>query len=261
MSAITYFSSNIKNELLKLKHTFAFWLCIIGAGFIPIIYFVYYLIKHESLIPTEGTNPWDKFLTDQIMSAASLLIPLFIVLITSLIVQIEHKANGLKYLFSQPIPKWSVYFSKLTIVLCSVLTTYILFFLLMLLMGLSVGAIHSELELLEFTPNYEFPIKLLFRSFIASLSIIGIQFWLSFRFKNFIIPLGIGMVLVISGLIVFQAKEAQFFPYAYNRLSLFSLAEENNAFNWFPNFSVLSLLYLISFSIIGYVDISNKNIT
>ncbi|MGB3464214.1 MAG: ABC transporter permease [Cyclobacteriaceae bacterium] len=261
MTAIQYYKINTQNELLKLRNTFAFWLCIIGGSFIPVIYFIYYLVKFESLIPQDGTNPWDKFLTDQIMSAASLLIPLFIVLITSLIIQVEHKANGLKYLFAQPIPKWSVYFSKLTVVFASIIATYILFFAMMLVVGLTVGAIHSELRLLECSPIFDFPIKLLFRSFIASLGIVGIQFWLSFRFKNFIIPLGIGIVLVITGLIVFQAEEAQYFPYAYNRLSLFALASESDTFQWFPSFSALSLTYFLIFSVSGYIDISRMNVT
>ena len=55
-------------------------------------------------------------------------------------------------------------------------------------------------------------------SFVASLGIVGIQFWLSFRFKNFIVPLGIGMTLVIVGLIASRAPEAIYFPYAYNVL-------------------------------------------
>lgn len=210
-----------QNEILKLKRTFAFRLTIIGASFIPFIYFVFHVLKYKSLIPDTDINPWNKFMSDQIMSAGSILIPLYIVLLTSLIIQIEHKSNAVKYIFSEPVPKWTIYFTKLFIVVLSVIFTYVLFVLMMLFSGLLVGILRTELNFLAYSPQLLNPLKILFRSFLASLGIISLQFWLSFRFRNFIVSLGIGIVLVISGLIVFQAEEAKYFPYAYNRLSLF----------------------------------------
>ena len=260
MNTILIFTRNISIELFKLKRSFAFWLTIIGASFIPLIYFIYYALKYKSLIPADDVNPWDNFLTIQIMSAASLLIPLFIVLITSLIIQIEHKANAVKFVFTQPMPKWSIYFSKLLSVIGMIVFTYALFFMMMVISGKAAGTLHHELGLLSHSPNLSQPLKLLFRSFIASMGIVSIQFWISFRFKNFIVPLGIGIVLVITGLIVFQAEESVYFPYAYNRLSLFLLASEKGQMAWFPNISLFSLIYFIVFSILGYLDISKINI-
>lgn len=256
-----YLIKNIENEILKLKSTFALWLSIISSLFIPLIFFMYYTLKHKTLIPEEGINPWDKFLLDQIMSVSTLLVPLFIVLATSLIVQIEHKSSSLKYLFTQPVPKWSIYFGKLIVTIGLIVLTYIMFLLSMVVLGYAVGFVHQELKFLDFTPNLETPIKLLFRSLIAVLAMVSLQFWLSFRVRNFVIPLGIGMVMIITGLIVYKAEEAVFFPYAFNRLSLFPLNNENvEAMFWFPRVSIISLIYFIIFSTIGFIDISKMNI-
>lgn len=256
-----YFTKSIKSEVLKLKNTFAFWLAVISGLFIPTIYFIYYFLKYKYLIPIPGFNPWEKFMVDQIMGAASLLIPLFIILITSLIIQVEHKSSSMKYLFSLPIPKWSIYFGKLAVSVGLILFTYLLFFFAMLVAGAVVGLIHRELNFLDYSPDYQKPLKLLFRSFIAVLGIVAIQFWLSFRIKNFIIPLGIGMILVITGLTIYQAKESLYFPYAYNMLSLFSLSSEETSITlWFPKVSVLSVGYFMVFSILGFLDIRRMNI-
>ncbi len=262
MAAITYYLSSTKNEFIKLKKTFAFWLTIISALFIPVIYLLYYLLKYKDLIPAEGVNPWDGFFVDQINAAAPLLVPLFIVLLTSLIVQIEHKSSGIKHLFALPIPKWSVYFGKLTVVIGTISIAYVLFFIFMLVVGYIAGSIHKELNLLSFNPEPIESIKLLFRSFIATLGIVGLQFWLSFRMRNFIIPLGIGMVLIITGLIVYRAEESLYFPYSYNMLSLFPIAVDNDMGNmlWFPTVSLYSIGYFVLFSIIGYFDIKRLNI-
>lgn len=261
MTPIYYFTKSIKNETLKLKGTFALGLAIISALFIPIIYFFYYLLKSKTLVPAEGVNPWEKFMTQQIQVSASLLIPLFIVLITSLIIQIEHKSSSLKYLFSLPVPKWSIYFGKLTVSVGLILFIYILFFFAMLAVGSIVGLIHDELNFLDYFPNYQKPLKLLFRSFIAILGIVGIQFWISFRIKNFIAPLGIGIVLVITGLIVYKTGESLYFPYSYSSISLVALSiEESNISLWFPKVAFLSLSYFITFSILGFLSISKMNV-
>lgn len=261
MKSLHFFTNSIKNETLKLKGTFALWLSIISALFIPLIYFLYYVFKHESLIPATGVNPWEKFMVDQIMSAATILIPFFIILITSLVIQVEHKSSAMKYLFSLPIPKWSIYFGKLTVSVGLILFTYILFFLAMLIVGYIVGGIHKELNFLDYFPNYEKPLQLLFRSFTAILGIMGIQFLLSFRIKNFIVPLGIGMVLVITGLVIYRAEESLYFPYAYNMLSLFPISnEETSIVLWFPKVSILSIIYFLLFSIFGFLNINKMSI-
>ncbi|WP_439130628.1 ABC transporter permease [Polaribacter sp.] len=261
MNALYYFTRSIKNEILKLKSTFTLWLAVISAVFIPVIYFFYYILKYKSLIPADGINPWEKFMTQQIMVSCSLLTPLFIVLITSLIIQIEHKSSALKYLFSLPVPKWSIYFGKLTVSVLLVSFIYILFFLAMLIVGSIVGLIHNELNFLDYFPNYQKPLKLVFRSFFSILGIIGIQFWISFRIKNFIAPLGIGIILVISGLIVYKTGESLYFPYAYSSISLFPLSlEESTISLWFPKVTFISLSYFITFSILGFLSIRRMNI-
>lgn len=259
MTAITYYSSNIKNELIKLKRTFAFWLTIISALVIPLLFFIVYMVKHKNLTPEAGVNPWDKYMVNQVKNSIPFLVPMFIVLITSLIIQVEHKSSGIKHLFALPIPKWSVYFSKLTIVIFSIIITYAYFFVAILIFGNLLGLFHPDLGFLDFQPDYLKYIKMLWISFIASLGIVGIQFWLSFRFKNFIVPLGIGMTLVILGLVVSQAPESIYFPYAYNVLN-FSLGDKMPETFGFSTVTVYSISCFVITAILGYIDIKRLNI-
>jgi hypothetical protein len=184
---------------------------------------------------------------------------MFIVLITSLIIQIEHKSLGIKHLFALPIPKWSVYFSKLSIVIFSIIIGYIIFFLSILLFGNLLGYFRPELGFLDFQPDYLKYIQMLGVSFIASLAIVGIQFWLSFRFKNFIVPLGIGMTLVIVGLIASQAPESIYFPYAFNILSI-TLGDKMPLTFGMSSVIVYSILWFIFSAVLGYLDIKRLNI-
>lgn len=259
MSAITFYISNTKNELIKLKRTFAFWLTIISALIIPLLFFIVYAVKHAKLAPGAGVNPWDKYMLNQVKNSIPFFVPIFIVLITSLIIQVEHKATGIKHLFALPIPKWSVYFGKLSIVLFSIISTYVYFFVAILFFGTLLGVFYSDLAFLDFQPDYLKYIKMLGVSFIASLGIVGIQFWLSFRFKNFIVPLSVGMVFVILGLIAFQAPESIYFPYSYNILSI-SLGDQMPQTFGVSSVTVYSILCFILTSALGYLDVKRLNI-
>jgi hypothetical protein len=259
MTALSYYLSSTNNEIIKLKRTFAFWLTIISALIVPLLSFILYLVKHEKMIPAEGENPWENYMFKQIMNAIPFLAPMFIVLITSLIIQIEQKSHGIKHLFSLPIPKWSVYFGKLTIVIFSIITTYIYFFLAILVFGFLLGMFHSELGFLDFQPDYWKCIKMLGMSFIASFGIVGVQFWMSFRFKNFIVPLGIGMIMIIIGLIASRAPETIYFPYAYPVL-LFSLGKNVPLIMGVSSITVYSLTCFVAASVLGYIDIKRLNV-
>ena len=259
MTALSYYLTNTKNEVFKLKRTFAFWLTIISAVIFPLLFFIVFLVKHEKMIPNPGENPWEEFMFKQIKNTIPFLVPMFIVLITSLIIQVEHKSHGIKHLFSLPIPKWSVYFGKLTIVVFSIIVTYVYFFLAILLFGNLLGVFYSDLGFLDFQPDYWRSIKMLGMSLVASLGIVGIQFWMSFRFKNFIVPLGIGMTMVIMGLIISRAPESIYFPYSYNVLSI-SLGENAPLTFGFSSVIVYSLSCFVVTCVLGYLDIKRLNV-
>jgi hypothetical protein len=222
----------------------------------PALFFIVTLFKHKNFIPKEGENPWDMIFQIQATVIVTILIPFFIILFTSLIMQIEHRSGGLKNLFSLPVPKWSVYYGKLTAVLISVFVTYALFSVFVLIGGYLAGIIFPELKYTSFTPDYLDLFKTLGTSFVALLGILGLQFWLSFRMKNFIIPLSIGMVLAITGLVLGNfPKDSIYFPYAYNMLTKpFLKGEIDEMFLWY------SIGFFILTTTIGFIDISRKNV-
>jgi hypothetical protein len=259
MKALSLYLASIKNELIKLKWTLAFWLTIGSALLFPILFFIVYFAKHKSLAPAVGVNPWVKFMEIQIENSIPFFIPMFIVLITALIMQIEHKSLGIKHLFVLPIPKWTVYYGKLTVVLLAIISTYIYFYVATVFSGILLGEIHTDSKFSDFQPDHLSYIKLLFMSLVASLGVLGIQFWLSFRFKDFIVPLGGGMFLVIIGIIISQAPQSVYFPYSFSVLSV-SLAYKPPLLYGFSMVTVLSLACFFVSSVLGYLHIKNLNV-
>jgi hypothetical protein len=260
MTAISFYTASTKSEFIKLKSTAAFWLTIVTAILFPILFFSAYALFPEKVAPAQGVNPWGLFVGSQFQSFIPFFIPMFIVLITSLIMQIEHKSLGLKYVFAQPIPKWSVYFGKLTIVILAIMTVFILNYAAILLSGFLLGLIHSDLAFLNFQPEYLTNLKLLCSSFIACLAIIAIQFWLSFRFKNFVFPLGVGMFLAILGVMLTQIPEAVYFPYSFCALSVSAGGNIPLIFG-ISSITFFSSICFVFVSVLGYINIKKSNVS
>lgn len=259
MKAFTIFSSAFVNEIQKAKNAYLFLISLAVALFIPAIYFLHYIIDFDRVIPKMGTNPWEKFFFSQ-FSMTPLLFSLFVIVITSYWVQLEHKSSTLKMIFAMPMPKWAIYFSKLTLILCVVFATYLIFLGFIIGSGYSLSAINSEYAFHLYKPDFLKMFKVLISSFTTVFGVIALQYWICFRIKNFLIPLGIGLIMVVVGIIIFRSSRfAPFFLYGYNISNLTAINPANpTTFKWLSSFSVYSLCYFFVLSMVGYFNVSKS---
>ena len=95
-------------------------------------------------------------------------------------------------------------------------------------------------------------------SYVVLLGLCAIQYWLGLRFKNFIVPIGIGVALYFAGtLLVMQLQQSNilYLPYTmflYNGLPEFTL--HVSGMNWY------SLGYMFIFLAIGYLSFRKRRI-
>src|ERR1700722_12734080 len=99
-------------ELVKLKNTFALWLTLFGALFLPLLLFTTYLFEAKEFLPAPNVNPWYDYLLRTFNGCCFFSLG-FILLIIGLILNIEHKANSWKHLFTLPVSRRKLYFNKL----------------------------------------------------------------------------------------------------------------------------------------------------
>lgn len=235
---------SILNEFLKLKRTPALYLSLIGAGLIQFLFFGIRFFKTKYFIPAEGVNPWIGFIQKSFMASSFLLLPLFIILITSLLVQTEFKAKAWKQLLVMPVKKEVLFVSKFITIIGLLFFTFILFNVLLVLNGYLLGWIRPELNFSLFAPDYNLLFKISSKLILVSLSLVCIQYWLSIFIKNFIIPLGIGLVGLITGLILISWKKIVYFPYMHHYLEMSEMTNKMNI-NHLGPISVLELTGLI----------------
>ena len=255
------FVGTICTEFIKAKNTFAWWLVILGAAFMPLFVAFVFLSKGEYLVPQQGHNPWDDFTEMSWKGMGFMYTPLFIVLLVCLFLNIENKNNTWKHILTQPISKSGIYIGKLVTLMTFVAIFYILYIPFWISSGFLVGMVNSELQLTSHIPDYGLLFSLCFHSFIASLGILSLHFLISLRVKNMIIPIAFAVVCCIIWVVMFQgrATEIIYFPYAYHYSSV-SLPDwiPLKMFGMFPEHEFYSLGYFIAFTGIGYWDFTRN---
>lgn len=204
-------------EIIKTKRSASFWISFIGAGVIPLIFFLAYIIKPDKSAPRMQVMPWEIHFMQGWQAFSAFLLPMFIILICSLIPQIEYKNNAWKQVFASPQSVGNIFFSKLLAIIIMILFLFLMFNIFMILAGVIPNLAHKEFAFLKSSIDWGNLLKLNFKTFVSLLGIIAIQYWLSLRFKNFIVPIGIGLAFLVTSLIVLQFgwEHIDKVPYAF----------------------------------------------
>jgi hypothetical protein len=247
------FLINTKAEVFKTRRTAAFWLTIAGAFFIPVLYTVAYIAKPDVFGPELSKNTWITHIERSWQAAAAFLLPMYVILLTSLMVQIEYRNNTWKQVYASPRSYADVYFSKFLVIQLMILSCFFLFDLGIVMSGYIAELAHPKVYKFDET---EFPLqRLAYRSsklYMSILAITAIQYWMSLRIKNYIAPLGIGMVLLIGGLIAFEWDKIIYFPYAYTALTYFK--DQAKAGSTPNSHELYSLFWFTGVLLLGFWD-------
>lgn len=239
-------------EWMKKRRSFASWLVLIGGFFIPFITLIIFLVYPKQLLSMHvdiSRNFWGLLFQHSWQSMAFMLLPMGIVLAVSLITQIEFKNNGWKQLHAAPISFKNIYFSKLAVLLVMLLQLFVLFNIGIYLSAVIPSFFNRNIPFPNYAINFGFFLKENGKYFIICLPMVALQYIISLQFKNFLIPVGTGLALVIGGLIALSWKYIYMIPSAYTAL-YFIRSKGNNV----PvhNLLVWSLGYFLLFILLGY---------
>jgi hypothetical protein len=215
------FLHSLQSEMLKTKRTAAVWLSIIGGFFIPLIYTIYALNKglclSDAAIP--GMNSWEIHFMSSMDKMASFLLPAGIILASSLLTQMEYKNNTWKQLHTTPQSYSMVFMSKFSAILILTFQFFLFFNIGVFLSGV-IPCLVSNGSFPDESIPWWFLIKANAKAFISCLPILALQYLLSFRFKNFVVPIGIGLVMLIGSLIALSWEHIYWSPYIHTMLHM-----------------------------------------
>ena len=112
------FIHSFQSEWLKKKRSLSSWLVVVGGFFTPLVIIIARLVHHEQLaVLYAKENFWNQLWKSSWESMAIFLLPIGVILATSLITQLEYKNNTWKQLHTLPMNLTTVFFSKLLLLM------------------------------------------------------------------------------------------------------------------------------------------------
>jgi lantibiotic transport system permease protein len=248
------FFLSLQSEWLKKKRSLASLMIVGGAFFTPVVIIVVRLF-HGATLPKLYTAPnfWIQIWQSSWESMALFLIPLGTIMATSLITQLEYKNNTWKQLHTLPVSLNTFFFSKLIVILVLLLQFLILFNI-----GIYLAAIVPYLLVCGTPyPTAPIPMRYFLREnvlfFIDCLPIVALQYLLSLKYKNFLLPFGIGFLLWIASIGSLVWKYNYLLPYTHGMLNYLKTQSGGKVVNPEVNFHYVAFGYFIVFTIASYI--------
>lgn len=207
------------SDLLKLRGTAALWLTLLSGAFpVGLSLLIFYFKGHLILKP--GQDPWPAYVQQSWQTASGLLLPLFVVLLTSLLLNVENKAGAWKHLYAQPVGRGAVFGSKLGLLLGLNALAQVVYAVLLAGSGLLLGLLRPELHFQDHALPLGAMLVLLGHTFVATLGLLAIQFIASLWWRSFVAPVALGLGATIAALTLMRWEYIAWVPYAAPLLSM-----------------------------------------
>ena len=213
---------SFRSELQKTRRTAVRYLCILVAAIVPVI-FLLNLLLEGTAAGKQHKNPWNDYIRESFQISSVMFFPLFVILLCTLVVQVEYRNNTWKQVFSSPQSLWHIITSKLLVLHLMVFFFMFSFNVLLLSAMVLVGLFLPHLNLFSHSIDWNQLLQYNITSYLLVIGMLSIQFWLSMRLRNFIAPLGIGLALwFIGGLLTLDMhwSYADRFPHGLSWLAI-----------------------------------------
>ena len=251
---------SLQSESVKIKRSAAFYVCFIVAAIVPLILFFDVVTPSDGAKEVVQQESLDKYFEHAQQVTNFIFLPLFIILISTLLMQIEYRNNTWKQVLTSPQKMINVFFSKF-ITLHLLIIVFIASFLTFLFIGiLLINLIHPGL----FKKGFDLQAVLLanWNLYVSVFAISAIQFWLSLRFKNFIAPLAIGFCLwIMAPLMLFSLNWsfADRYPYSFP-IQLVAMSEKPDFKPDVPLIHILSIAYGLFFLAVAFIEFKIRKV-
>ena len=247
---------SLRSEVLKTKRTASLYFTLIGAAIIPVM--ILFSIASDGMMGDKraktDTINFLFNLSSEILSIC--FFPLFVVLICTLLPQIEYRNNAWKQVLTSPQTKLNVYTAKLLNVQLMMVLFMVASHVYIWVVIIATHFMHPELNVLHQSFNGQRLLEVYGHIYVSVLAICAIQFWIGLRFRNFIVPIAIGLGCWLIGTLMaaeYHSAASPYFPYSFHIIRL--LPEFNKGLT---QVEWRSVGYAIAILTLGFLDFSKR---
>jgi len=266
---VKYFYRIVSTEILKNRRTIALWLTLLYPLFtVALVTLFLYGMKHPK------ADPWLDFIQN-INNVAAFFLPFFIILVVGYACNMENKSNTWKHLQALPIPRWSLFFGKISYIFVLLAFSLLLFVVFAHSAAFILSNISPKYSNITGWIDFNKLVNMLVRTYLAGFAIIAIQYWISLRRKNLVFPITIGitltimpiailMILGIAGVLTNPQELKGIFcynPYSYPFSGLFNFTQKSIAESpELPQMTKIFLVVAAALFVMNYFDFRKRNI-
>src|SRR6185503_15081409 len=241
-----------KAEWLKLRNSGVFWLVLIMAAFIPVIFTLVGLFANEDgMTSIAKENAWTSLFRGNFQGFGIFFYPIFLTLLVIRLTQMEHRGGGWKLIEVQPISKPSLYLSKFSVAIVVAFLCILALILFSLLGGTIVMLVKNSPGFRQHSIPLEFITRFGLRLLVAGLGVLGIQYLFSVVISGFLWPFSIGLVGTIAGSIFFAMRKVLWWPYIAPGLTVLN-PDGSSAGNFLMYYEWLSITWMVVALWLGY---------
>lgn len=238
----------LEAELLKLKHSKILAL----AMFLPLFFVglgITNFIRYKEIFTSKGQNVWQQMYTQSTLFYGLFLLSLFVTIIMAILVRIENCENNFRRILTLSVKRGQIYLAKFIIGSGIVLLNLMGFSIMIVVLGSIVAG------------NIKIPLNIIyspFLAFIALLPVMAIQYYLSMKFSNIGIALGIGATFSIPSVLISNTKFWILFPWTYPGRAI--LTGANVHFETGIYMYVIGVIVALVFIFRGMYEFNEKDI-
>lgn len=199
-------------EFLKIRRSLALWMTL-ACPLLVVLLNTGILLKNGNVVGKIGL--WQGFWLGNFALWCYFMLPLYIALITGLLNGHEHKHQTWRLMLTQPISTRQLYTAKAMLAGLMVLGACVS---LVLLIGLAMALLGMAAYPLNGALDYPFVVTL-FKVWLASLPVIMIQHYVSWRFPNIVAPLALGVGATMGIIQLASSRHWPYFPWTYSLMA------------------------------------------
>jgi len=207
-------SRALHSELLKLRRTLALRLTVVAPLVIAGLCFLFFYKGITSGRNVGGGNMpvWTSLCQQALILWSLLMMPLFIALETALLAGLEHQEKNWKLLYTQPVPRWTIYAAKqltgMGLIALSVLT----FWALILLAGFTLHLLLPDAGFGKDVPWLRL-LKYCGFLYLASGSLLSLHTWVALRWHSFVVAMTVGIAGTVAASLVMYSDWNRYYPW------------------------------------------------
>jgi hypothetical protein len=238
---------SLRSEILKTKRTGPFYFTLAAAAFAPLMSMLDILL--DGIDTDNRKDIFNDMLIKKFQMTGLVALPIFLILVCTLLSQIEYKNNTWKQVLISPQSKGNVFLAKFINVQFLLVVFFITNLLLMFLCAVVLHFMDPSLDVLNQPLNGYKVLMTRVNTYVAVLAICTIQFWLGLKFRNFITPVAIGIACWFAGTILVMENIgfAAYFPHSFHAYGRFPKYDPlANPIGW-TSFAFAVLFLLVAF--------------